>query len=132
MHTFIENFIADIPGIDLSFPLTNLRCDVVLNDTCEGGRVVDRGHPTWNLAMPDEVMATDDHTISLSVVDQRIPFGKVESAFSRFGGIPFHTLQGGELIKLSPNDGVILWDGEGDSVCCGTKIFLSFSYYATC
>lgn len=129
-HTFIEDFVANVPTIDLALPLACRLYDVVLDDARERGRVADGGDPAWQLGVPDEGVATNVHAVGLCIVDKGISAGKVEVVLAGFNGIPLHAVLRRKLVELRLDDGNILRVGEKTGVRASTEILFALGHDA--
>ncbi len=68
---FVESFIYHVPPLDAAFVAADNGRDVVFHASQEGitrqgiSRIVAK-NPRWNLAVPNEAMADDDHLVLLT------------------------------------------------------------------
>ena len=96
------------PGVDLALVTTSNRLDVVLNELSQSVAVVDVLNPLRQLRVPEKGMTSDFEAVLLGKVDDLVGASKVELATLGLGGIPLHTVLGGDLSKVGLDDGIVL------------------------
>lgn len=91
-NLLIENLVHDIPGVALALEMAGDIGDVVLKDTDHRVPVVDLPDPGWELAVPEQSVASHQLAVGSGKVDDLVCIAIVELTAVWLEGIPFHAV----------------------------------------
>ena len=108
---FVEGFVDDIPALDATFVAADDGADVVAHTGQERVAVEEIAFivvkdPGGNLAVPDQIVADDEHVVLFAEGDVLVGNGEVVLIRLRMNVLPFKAVFGRDGVELRFNDGI--------------------------